>query len=311
MKSSPTPSQKCFGGLFAAMLGLLSISAAHAQIFYDTGSEQTVVLAPGTYDITTYGAQGGALPSQPSPGGLGAEMSGEFTFATSTTLTILVGGTGSASAGGGGGGGGSFVVLTAGMDYTPLVIAGGGGGGGQFGDGSPGLTGTNGGPGGGGAGGTGGNGGSSYGGGGGSGAGGGYSGSAITYMYNSGGGSSFIAGGTGGSGAEAGGGNGGYGGGGGGGGQSGGGGGGYSGGASGGNNTTGVIGGGGGGSYYNALYLAPDTSITATAGVRSGNGEVLIEDLSETPEPSTWALLLGGLGLLAFWHRRTRRAAIC
>jgi hypothetical protein len=25
------------------------------------------------------------------------------------------------------------------------------------------------------------------------------------------------------------------------------------------------------------------------------------------PEPSTWAMLLGGLGLLAFWHRRTSR----
>jgi hypothetical protein len=26
------------------------------------------------------------------------------------------------------------------------------------------------------------------------------------------------------------------------------------------------------------------------------------------PEPSTWAMLLGGLGLLAFWHRRVSRA---
>jgi len=26
------------------------------------------------------------------------------------------------------------------------------------------------------------------------------------------------------------------------------------------------------------------------------------------PEPSTWALLLGGLGMLAFWRMRTRRA---
>jgi hypothetical protein len=32
--------------------------------------------------------------------------------------------------------------------------------------------------------------------------------------------------------------------------------------------------------------------------------------LTELPEPSTWALLMGGLGLLAFWRKRTRRALI-
>ena len=39
----------------------------------------------------------------------------------------------------------------------------------------------------------------------------------------------------------------------------------------------------------------------------SGDGEQFAIDnlsLSSTPEPSTWAMLLGGLGLLAFWHRR-------
>ena len=30
------------------------------------------------------------------------------------------------------------------------------------------------------------------------------------------------------------------------------------------------------------------------------------ESAVSTPEPTTWALLLGGLGLLAFWHIRTR-----
>jgi hypothetical protein len=36
-------------------------------------------------------------------------------------------------------------------------------------------------------------------------------------------------------------------------------------------------------------------------------------ELSNTqaaPEPSNWALLLGGLGLLAFWHNRARRALL-
>jgi CHRD domain/PEP-CTERM motif len=31
--------------------------------------------------------------------------------------------------------------------------------------------------------------------------------------------------------------------------------------------------------------------------------------LSETPEPSTWALILGGLGLVAFWRMPRRRAS--
>ena len=33
-------------------------------------------------------------------------------------------------------------------------------------------------------------------------------------------------------------------------------------------------------------------------------------DASSVPEPSTWAMLLGGLGLLAFWGLRTRRAQV-
>jgi hypothetical protein len=39
----------------------------------------------------------------------------------------------------------------------------------------------------------------------------------------------------------------------------------------------------------------------------SGPGFFEVE-AQAVPEPSSWALMLGGLGLLAFWHRRSRRA---
>jgi MYXO-CTERM domain-containing protein len=35
-----------------------------------------------------------------------------------------------------------------------------------------------------------------------------------------------------------------------------------------------------------------------------------LSNVQAAPEPSTWALLLGGLGLLAFWRTRTRRALL-
>ncbi|HXT08856.1 MAG TPA: Hint domain-containing protein [Roseiarcus sp.] len=82
----------------------------------------------GVYDITAYGAQGGAGAS--GPGGDGAEISGEFALTAGENLVVVVGGQGGADANaGGGGGGGSFVLeATGGGAYTPLVIAGGGGG---------------------------------------------------------------------------------------------------------------------------------------------------------------------------------------
>ncbi len=75
----------------------------------------------GLYRIVTFGAQGG---NATGPGGLGAEIGGDFTLVQDETLKIAVGGAGMA---GGGGGGGTFVVDP---DNTPLVIAGAGGGGG-------------------------------------------------------------------------------------------------------------------------------------------------------------------------------------
>jgi Glycine rich protein len=120
-------------------------SSAQTGDYMYSGSEQTITLNPGFYDIAVYGAQGGAYTSfevHTVSGGLGAEMEGEFNFTTVTTLTLLVGGAGSTAAlsdhetAGGGGGGGSFVV----SGDTPLVVAGGGGGNGSSGNiGSNGL----------------------------------------------------------------------------------------------------------------------------------------------------------------------------
>jgi hypothetical protein len=151
-----------FGLCVAVILtfGALSGFAQTNQYVY-TGAETNITLDPGTYDITTYGAAGGGgLLS----GGLGAEMEAQFTFTTSTNLTLLVGGMGTGSPANAGGGGGSFVLSS---DGTPLIIAGGGGGSGRqlsggIGTGGNGLTNSDGGNGsGGGAGGTAGNGGGS------------------------------------------------------------------------------------------------------------------------------------------------------
>jgi hypothetical protein len=243
------------------------VLASFAQSYLFTGSETTITLNPGIYDITAYGAQGGS--GYDSAGGaLGAEMEGEFSFSTSATLTLLVGGGGGRGSiyGGGGGGGGSFVV----EGSTPLVIAGGGGGGYYNGNSGPGVTGTSG---------SGIYGGSGGGGGGGSGGGGGFYGS-------------FLAGGAGGGGGTYGG-SGGYGGGGGS--DFGGGGGGYSGGS--GNTAGGYYGNGGGGSIIDSSALAAITEISGIASPDgSHNGEIII---TETPEPTTLALAgLGGLSLL-------------
>ena len=72
--------------------------------------------------------------------------------------------------------------------------------------------------------------------------------------------------------------------------------------------------------YSNPVFTTYSANFTAGLGTTtnlsfagySNPGAVLLTDVSvsplSTPEPSTWALLLGGLGLLAFM--RTRRARI-
>jgi hypothetical protein len=261
----------------ALQLGMLGASAQTTKYLY-SGSETNINLPPGTYTITAYGAPGG---SDSVPGGLGAEMSGQFGFSTTTTLTLLVGGGGANGFNGvngaGGGGGGSFVV----NGTTPLVIAGGGGGSGAGGHGGLGMTGTSGGNSGysGGAGGYGGYGDIAGGGYLGNGGGGG----------NNGSGGGYVSGGSGGNGT--GGGSGGYGGGGGGfavnGESYGGGGGGYSGGGSGVGyslSTGGGGAGGGGGSIIGSSAIANLAEISGIASPNDpANGEIIITTVSSAP----------------------------
>ncbi|MGA3284187.1 MAG: PEP-CTERM sorting domain-containing protein [Verrucomicrobiota bacterium] len=285
------------------LFGVLA-SSAQTGIYLFTGSETTINLNPGTYDITAYGAQGGSGSARVlgvNQGGLGAEMEGQFSFTAPTTLTLLVGGSGISLVngyGGGGGGGGSFVVTGS----NPLVIAGGGGGG--LGAGGSGLTGTTGGTGGdfnggifNGGGGSGGNGGyggtySGYGLGVSGGGGGGY------FSDGGSGGSSFLDGGAGGVGNNSGnGGSGGFGGGGGGGFYGGGGGGGYSGGGGGGNN-----GGGGGGSIIDSSAIMVLSEVSGVASPNgSPNGEIII---TSVPEPSALGLLVVGATTVLGYRRR-------
>ncbi len=176
------------------VLGVLA-SSAQTELYLFTGSETTINLNPGTYDIAAYGAQGGGSEYFGATGGLGTEMEAEFNFTTATALTILVGGAGANDPDSGGGGGGSFVI----NGTTPLVVAGGGGGyydsgGSANGFGSGGGSYLNGGAGGGGIYLNGGNGGFGGGGGGytGGGGGGGYSGGDGGASYSGGGGGGSI-----------------------------------------------------------------------------------------------------------------------
>jgi len=94
-------------GIAAAVFlqsGAVTASAQTGDYLY-SGSETTINLGPGLYDISTYGAQGGSWGGG-GGGGLGAEMEGEFSFSGLTTLTLLVGGAGGSEGGGGDSGGG-------------------------------------------------------------------------------------------------------------------------------------------------------------------------------------------------------------
>lgn len=110
--------------------------------FYDTqsGVQMWTVPISGTYQIEVFGAQGG--PNHCGDvGGLGAQMSGEFSLQGGTILNIIVGqagvvsNSGNCSNGGGGGGGCSFVWESS--ESLPLIVAGGGGGSGLTNNGYP------------------------------------------------------------------------------------------------------------------------------------------------------------------------------
>ncbi len=267
--------------LLMAGVSAMAVSAGSASatvVFNYTGSivDWTAPKA-GEYMIDVYGAQGGDSASSGSPGGLGVGVAGRFDLAAGETLEIAVGGRTGLSIGSGGGGGGSFVATLGG---APLIVAGGGGGAGFFfhqpGGNATAATGN----------GLGGSGGSDVcymagvyskcGGGGGGG------------FYSSGGSTSFAEGGggfpglIGGSGFYA---NGGFGGGGGSGYNEGGGGGGF----------------GGGSGDGRGGYSFDAGTDQAVLGYRSGNGLVSI---SSVPEPSTWSLMLSGLGFLGYVLRR-------
>lgn len=109
--------------LIAGTVGFLLTAPADAFVVFssDVAGLTSTTLAAGTYDFLAIGASGGG-----SNGGLGALVRTRVTFATTQTISILVGGLGATGDGGDGGGGASFLV---GADNQPLLIAGGGAGG--------------------------------------------------------------------------------------------------------------------------------------------------------------------------------------
>ena len=116
----------------ASVLALFAWDPAAQAAPFDftyTGSLVTfTVPVTGTYQIVAFGAQGGS--NSLDPGGMGAEIGGDFDLTAGDKLQIAVGGAGGNSRQTApilaGGDGGSFVV---GPGTTPLIIAGGGGAG--------------------------------------------------------------------------------------------------------------------------------------------------------------------------------------
>jgi PEP-CTERM motif len=311
----------------ASCLAILGAAGeASAISFVDTTPGVSSFTAPttGSYTISVWGAQGGAgyagsgVSGATYAGGLGYGQRTVFQLTAGQTVALYVGAKGGDAilgnpahiGGGGGGGGASAVVLNPGLGiFAGGVVSGGGGGGSKYNAGYNGQGVSPGGAGGAGGGHVGGQGGQFGSSGGYSpGLGGGPGGGLRTYTptgpyagrgHDDGGagGLGFGVNGSGGSGFA------------GGGGSvilGGGGGGGYSGGGGSGAGGTGATGadryggGGGGGSYSFG-----GTGRTALA-YKAGDGEI---EISSVPEPSSWAMMLGGFGFTGYVLRRrvTRR----
>jgi hypothetical protein len=284
----------------------LGITTAEAKTFHETDSTQEFTAArTGYYEITSWGAPGGSVFGP--YGGLGAEVSATFLLAAGDRLNVIVGGPGIGSPGyGAGGGGGSWVY-----DASLLEVAGGGGGDPYYNPDPVNVDGQ-------------GFGGSGMGGGTSSGI--GVGGGGAGWLTSGAGGyvTMDMSSGAGGAGAPTFGGGvtmfyygddscgpdpddpepcvylvatGGYGGGGGAGYNGGGGGGGYSGGDGGADMDTGGIGG--------TSYAAPDAKDAVAVPGVSTRGEVMIQALP-TPEPSSWATMVLGVGLLGAVARARR-----
>ena len=120
-------------------------AAAAIDTFNFTGNLQTYTVPPGitTLTIEAYGAEGGSGGNANLFPGKGAYIKGDVTVNPGDVIDILVGERGYDAFDAGGGGGGTFVVLQNGD--IPLVIAGGGSGATGQSTGNDGETGNNGG----------------------------------------------------------------------------------------------------------------------------------------------------------------------
>ena len=119
------------------------VGGSGSKTFAYTGSIQTFTVGCGVTSLTidAAGAQGGSQTySSATVGALGADIKGTFTVTPGQVLTILVGGRGETPSNSldGGGGGGSFVWNPS-NTTAPLIAAGGGGGSGSCGTGTPGV----------------------------------------------------------------------------------------------------------------------------------------------------------------------------
>lgn len=130
----PLNAHKCTGAS-----GGGDMETGQSKTFSYTGSVQSVKLAPGTYKLETWGAQGGGYNSY--TGGPGGYSSGNITLTSQTTVYVYVGqqGTSNSSSsmmfggggysGIGGAGGGATDMRIGGTALGNRVIVAGGGGG--------------------------------------------------------------------------------------------------------------------------------------------------------------------------------------